>query len=227
MGIQTRMLHEAVKCSQQVRHRPEPIEPRHVECFRWAGLHSPAMRQILFQLRTPIWVVLALLAALAPISAQQSVEAFYDARFPVGCSAQTLSSATRQELKNRLRSELKKANPAIEAIGVLEIRCALDDNKRVLGAVVLGYGTVLDQDQAYEQFRKTENIRELLANEQYGVFQFDSSLTTLRKTLTVFPSQRWRDYQATLELRSAKNVVVLANGSYGDQALRQEFNISW
>ena len=195
--------------------------------FRWAGLRLSAVLRIFLQLRTPIGVVLALLAALAPISAQQSIEAFYDARFPVGCSAQTLSSATRQELKNKLRSELKKANPAIEAIGVLEIRCALDDNKRVLGALVLGYGTVLNQNQAYEQFRKTGNIRELLASEQYGVFQFDPSLTTLRKTLTVFPSQRWRDYQATIELRAATKVVVLANGSYGDQALRQEFNISW
>lgn len=177
----------------------------------------------------PLGIVLALLAGLVPIKAQQrqSIEAFYDSRFPVGCGAQNLSAASRLELKNKIRSELKKANPAIEAIGVLEIKCALDDNKRVLGAVVLGYGTVLDQNQAYEQFRKTGNILELLANEQYGVFQFDPSLTTLRKTLTVFPSQRWRDYQATLELRSAKNVIVLASGSYGDQALRQEFNISW
>lgn len=186
------------------------------------------MQQMWFRLRTPFWSVFALLAALVPINRQQrqSIEAFYDSRFPVGCSA-TLTSAARQELKTKLRSELKKANPAIEAIGVVEIKCALDDNKRVLGAVVLGYGTVLNQDQAYEQFRKTGNIRGLLANEQYGVFQFDPSLTTLRKTLTVFPSQRWRDYQATLELRSSTNVVVLANGSYGDQALKQEFNINW
>lgn len=86
---------------------------------------------------------------------------------------------------------------------------------------------VLNQDEVYEQFRKSGNIRELLANEQYGVFQFDPSLITLRKTLTVFPSQRWRDYEATLELTAATKLVVVANGSYGDQTFRQEFSINW
>ena len=92
-----------------------------------------------FQLRTPIWIVLALLAALLPINAQQrqSIEAFYDSRFPADCSAQTLSSASRQELKNKLRSELKKANPAIEAIGVLEIKCAFDDKKASVEILVI------------------------------------------------------------------------------------------
>ena len=90
--------------------------------------------------RTLRWIILALLAGVASIGAQQSVESFYDARFPRDCTAQSLSSAIRQQLKDKLRSEFMRVNPAIEAIGVLQIKCALDDNKKVLGALVLGYG---------------------------------------------------------------------------------------
>jgi hypothetical protein len=176
-----------------------------------------------------LWIMPALLASLALIGAKQStsVERFYDARFPRDCGAQDVSSAVREQLKSQLRSEFKKVNPAIEAIGVLEIKCALDEKKTVLGAIVLAYGAAADLDQAYEQFEKTHDIYRLLANEQYGVFQYNPSLITLRKTLTVFPSQRWRDYFATIELTSTTRLLVRANGSYGDSPLRQEFNIAW
>lgn len=177
--------------------------------------------------RIALWLTLALLATPATIGAEQSVESFYDARFPRNCSGQDVPTAVRQQLKSRLRSEFRKVNPAIEALGILEVECAFDDNKKLVGTLVLAYGTVADQDQAYEQFRKTKNIRELLASEQYGVFQFDPALMTLRKTITVFPSRRWRDYNVTIELKSATMLSLQANGSYGDNTFNQEFEILW
>jgi hypothetical protein len=172
-------------------------------------------------------LIMMLFAGRAPIAAEQSVESFYDARFPKDCGGQEMSSTKRQQVKSNLRAEFKKVNPVIEAVGVLEIKCALDDNRGLIGAVVLGYGTVADPDQAYDRFRQTGNIRELLANEQYGIFQYDPSLTTLRKTVAMFPSQRWRDYAVTIELPSATRLSLRANGSYGDGSLREEFNIAW
>jgi hypothetical protein len=178
-------------------------------------------------MRIPLWLMLALAATSSPIGARQSIEAHYDALFPRDCSGQEIPAAIRQQLKSRLRTEFRKVNPTIEAIGVLEVECALDSSKKLLGAIVLGYGTVADQNHAYEQFRKRNDIHELLANEQYGVFQYDPALTTLRKTITVFRSERWRDYDVNIELKSPTALSVEAKGSYGNVAVKREFNVAW
>jgi hypothetical protein len=171
-------------------------------------------------------LVLAVIVTCPLVGAKQS-ESFYDARFPRNCIGEQVPSAIRQQLKSRLRSEFRKINPGIGVIGVLEIACAFDEKEKLLGTVVLAYGTVADQDLAYERFRKTKNIHELLASEQYGIFQYDPSFTTLRRTITVFPSQRWRDYLVRIALKSAKRLSVQAKGSYGDGALKREFDIAW
>jgi hypothetical protein len=173
------------------------------------------------------WTVLALFVGIVPTQAQQSIEAFYDARFPPACNGQEISPSLRQQLKSKLRSEFKKTNPMIEAIGVLEIKCAFDDKKKVLGAIVLGYGIVADPDGAYEHFRNSGEIGGWATAELFGVFQYNSSLTTLGKTLTVFRSRRWRDYLVDIELTSPTRLLLRGMGSYGDVPIREEFTIAW
>jgi len=89
--------------------------------------------------RKALWIVL-LLASFTGIGVAQSVESHYDARFPRGCSEQNVSPTIRQQLKSKLRSEFQRVNPTIEAIGILEIKCAENDYGKLIGAVVLAYG---------------------------------------------------------------------------------------
>ena len=150
----------------------------------------------------------------------QSEEAFYDSRFPADCASNAIPQSQRQRMKAILRSEFKERVPAIEQIGVLDIQCARDANRRLLGAIVLGYGLVPNPQQIPSSPLK-------LNNEQFGVFQFDASLSNLRKTITMFPSQRWLDYSVNLEMPSATRLVVNGHGSYGDSRMREEFTVTW
>jgi hypothetical protein len=147
-----------------------------------------------------------------------------ESRFPRGCRGENVRPRIRQQLESKLRSEFQKINPTIETIRILEIKCVFEGNQKLRGALVLAYGAVAGLDKAFEQFQKagSRDAGKLLESEQYGVFQYDPSLTTLRKTLTIFASRRWRDYLVRIELTSPNKLSLRANGSYGDAPLKQE-----
>ncbi len=127
-----------------------------------------------------------------------------------------------------MRLEFQKINPDIEDIGVVDIRCATGRANKPLGAVVLGYGRVSDTQKAHRQFREARDIHALLAKEQFGVFQYDASLTKLIKVIKIMRSERWLDYAVTIELMGSDKLIVKAAGAnYGDQSKVEDFSLSW
>lgn len=180
--------------------------------------------------RFAVCVGLAVIWSFTPvvIVASHLAESDDDKRALKDCASEALPPAIRQALKDTIRLEFQKVNPSIEDVVVLDIRCASDGAEKPLGAIVLGYGTVSDTDEADRQFRETRDIYALLANEQFGVFQYDASLTTLIKIIKVMPSRRWLDYRVTIELRGSDKLILNAAGAtYGDQPKIEEFNLFW
>ena len=185
-------------------------------------------RTRLATLLTPSFALAAaLVLTTAAPAAAQTTEEFYDARFPVACDAKAEPAGLRASLKARIRTELKRANATVESIAVLDIKCARASDGKLLGAVVLAYGTPRDMDATYAQFGSGKNIRALLDSEQYGLFQFDASLATLKTTIKVFPSQRWGDYIVKIDVPSPDVVVLEAGGSYTYPEFTERLKLIW
>lgn len=160
-----------------------------------------------------------------------SPEGLYYGRFPSGCTSTDVPVTTRRQLADRLRVEFKKVNVEVESIGVMDVKCARGPDNQVLGAVVLAYGTPPSLDAAYERFNKSPDksaaIQALLNNEQFGVFQFDGTLTSLTKTLTVMRSERWRDFDVSIELSSASEVAIKVGTTYSAPAVVHRIPLLW
>ena len=66
-----------------------------------------------------------------------------------------------------------------------------------------------------------------LADELYGVFAADSSLTHMTREIDIFPTKRWGDYSVRFEWTSDGRLDVVGSGeSYGDQGVRRIYNWS-
>jgi len=65
-----------------------------------------------------------------------------------------------------------------------------------------------------------------LGDELFGVFVADSSLKHLRRTLDIFPTRRWMDYQVRFGESSHGLEVVGSGATYGDAPARRLYNWS-
>ena len=61
-------------------------------------------------------------------------------------------------------------------------------------------------------------------NELFGVFIFDSRLTTIQRTLDTFPTKSWRDYDVQIERFDRDSVVVFGRSlTYDHQGDRRAY----
>lgn len=63
------------------------------------------------------------------------------------------------------------------------------------------------------------------SNELFGVFVADSSLTSVRRVLEIFPTARWGDYDVRFERTRVDTLEVVGSGAtYGDGTVRRVYN---
>ncbi len=131
---------------------------------------------------------------------------------PAGQSTKTAAAAkeagqTEDQLIGALRSSFQKKNPKLGQVGVLDLK-AWD----LLGPrLVLGWAIVSDH-----QFRGDFN------DEMFGVFVVSESLIRLERTVDIFPTERWFDYDVRFGRFTADSVEVLGRGAtYSDGPTRR------
>ena len=124
--------------------------------------------------------------------------------------------ATRNEMLEHplvpeVREVLRKENPNIELVAVLEVKSA-----SALGPhVLIGWGMRSDR-------RFVGNVRD----ELYGVFLLTRNRSKVERVLDVIPTPRWGDYELHVEGMTSERVTVVGKGSsYGDQPLRRAYSL--
>lgn len=157
---------------------------------------QPSRLVTLRQIRPPLLVLVMLLAGLA---------------FPPSLHAQAARDAGRSgTILNALRTAFRDTNPAIERVAVLEVRSADSNGRRY---ALLARGTRADGE-----------FRGNFADELFGVFVVNDSLTDVLSVLDVFPTARWRDFDVRFTRVTADSLYVAGAGAtYGDQPLERVY----
>ena len=119
-------------------------------------------------------------------------------------SATAPPSPQRAPLLDTLRTILRNRSPAIDDVAILEIRSArLQDRRRA--ALVWGV-------------RHDHVFHGSLADELFGVFVVDDSLTKVLRTVDLIPTPRWLDFAMRIERVTSDSIYVRGQGAtYGDQ----------
>ena len=110
-------------------------------------------------------------------------------------------------LLGALRDTFRSRSPAIDRIGILELRSMNYDEGPY---VLIGYGVRGDYD-----------FKGDFEDEQFGVFVANDSLTRVLRTLVVFRTPRWRDYGLRIGRQLLDSVEVVGRGGgVGDEPSR-------
>ena len=114
-------------------------------------------------------------------------------------------------LVRELREVLRKENPAIGQVAILELRAVSMDGPYVM----IGWG--IRADRRFEgDFR----------DELFGVFLVNSTLTRLERTFEIIATPRWLDYSLRIEDITAERVTVVGRGlTYGDSVIKRIYMI--
>lgn len=106
-------------------------------------------------------------------------------------------------LLDSIRSILRLTTPAIEEVAILEVRAGpMGDPRRAL----LAWG-----------IRKDRHFQGSFAEELFGVFVVNDSLTRLIRTVDVIPTPRWLDFEMRLEGVTRDSIHVRGQGAtHGD-----------
>lgn len=102
-----------------------------------------------------------------------------------------------------IRSVLRLTTPAIDEVAILEVRAGpIGDPRRAL----LAWG-----------IRKDRQFQGSFAEELFGVFVVNDSLTRILRTVDVIPTPRWLDFEMRLESVTRDSIRVRGQGAtYGD-----------
>lgn len=123
------------------------------------------------------------------------------------------SDDTRERLLPAIEIALRQTNPAIDSVAVLSLKSLYPGGE----VAVVGWGT----HAAASPPRDSQNGWN---NELFGVFIFDSRLTTIQRTLDTFPTKSWRDYDVQIERFDRDSVVVFGRSlTYGHQGDRRAY----
>ena len=178
--------------------------------------------------RCAIWTIVAVLLVAPPVIGSRQGEALFEARALKDCASKQVRPTIGKQIEEKLRVEFQRVNPKIDNVTIVDIRCARTRDGIPMGAVILGYGRVADIRKAYDEFQTTHDIYSLLANEQFGVFQYSTSLARHIKTIKIIRSERWLDYSASIELTPANKLILRSKGAtYGDLAHQEQFDVAW
>ena len=106
-------------------------------------------------------------------------------------------------LLDSIRSLLRLTTTAIDDVAILEVRAGpLGDQRRAL----LAWGV-----------RKDRQFHGSFAEELFGVFVVNDSLTRILRTVDVIPTPRWLDFEMRLEAVTRDSIHIRGQGAtYGD-----------
>jgi len=124
-----------------------------------------------------------------------------------------VASATpeQQGLLEDIRAEFQRRNPKIVTVRVLDSRPPFPGSYRRL---VVGWG--IREDGA---FKGDFN------DELFGVFVANDSLTAIERTVDIFPTERWGDYDVRIQSSKANTVTIVGRGdTYGDSRMRRTYD---
>jgi hypothetical protein len=135
--------------------------------------------------------------------------------FQVICVSECIATAgqlgAENPLTSALRESLRKENPAIERVAVLEIRGSSPEGPYIL----IGWGV-----------RADKLFQGSFRDELFGVFLVNSELTRVERTLEIIPTPRWLDYSLWIEDITALRVIVVGKGStYADGPIRRVYQL--
>lgn len=132
---------------------------------------------------------------------------------PSGTGPAEAASPTKQvpqdedKLISALRTSFQKKNPKLGQVGVLDLKAWYFLGPRL----ILGWAIVKDH-----QFRGDFN------DEMFGVFVVNESLTRVERTVDIFPTRSWFDYEVRFGRFTADSVEVLGMGAtHGDDPTRR------
>jgi len=122
-------------------------------------------------------------------------------------------------LVSDLRSRFAQVNPRATHVWLLDVRSAADGPNP--GAQYAALATAWD-DSATAIPRPGGPFGQ---GELYGVFVVDSTLIHVVRTLQIFPTRRWHDYDVRFGEVSSDSIIVLGAGrTYGDAPMGLKFD---
>jgi len=129
--------------------------------------------------------------------------------------AQTPLSSTPSDgcsFINKLKAEFQKHNPNIAHVRIVDVRPTLTETPKYL---VLGWG-----------IRADRTFRGNFADELFGLFLVDESLSSVEKVMDFIPTPRWHDTEMRISRVDASKAVLEATGeTYGGRLLRHEYDL--
>jgi hypothetical protein len=146
--------------------------------------------------------------AIAPARAQRAADTL-PRPVPAGIP-DTTPDRGENPLLTTLRDSLRRRNPRIDTVAVIELRRFYPD----LGSyLLLGYGV-----------RTLDTTQGPLEDELFGLFAVNDSLTRILRTVDVFPTRRWRDYRVWMTRFTPDSVEIEGAGQmYGDQPMQRRY----
>ena len=125
-------------------------------------------------------------------------------------SASPVATVASNPLLDTVRAHLQTTNPAIAEVAILDIRAPFFDSpKRAL----LAWGV-----------RKDKQFRGNLADQLFGVFVVNDSLTRVLRTLEILPTPRWLDFDMRIDRVTSDSVYLVGKGdTYGDGPITRAY----
>ena len=155
----------------------------------------PKKRMMTVRKTGPAWPTLVTLIAGLAIPASR-------------CGQASEEAARSGTILQALRAAFRDTNPAIQRVAVLEVRSADMNGQR---HALLARGT-----------RDDSEFRGDFADELFGVFVVNDSLTAVVSVLDVFPTARWRDFDVRFTRVTPDSLYLEGRGAtYGDQPLER------
>ncbi len=112
-----------------------------------------------------------------------------------------------------IKEAFQERNRKIETVRILEAKRPDIGASRYL---VVAWG-----------IRKDYKFEGQFEDELFGLFVMDESLTKIERTLDIFATPRWFDYQLNIESSSIDEVTIVGKGkTYGDQEMRRTYKLT-
>lgn len=113
----------------------------------------------------------------------------------------------------KLSAEFRKRNPNIAHARIVDMRPTLTEVPKYL---VLGWG-----------IRADRTFRGDFADELFGLFLVDESLSEVEKVMDFIPTPRWHDTEMRITRVNASEAVLEATGeTYGGRLLRRKYDMT-
>jgi hypothetical protein len=132
----------------------------------------------------------------------------------VGVCLLSVSSALAAEsIAHLFRAEFTARNPLLVGTQILEFRSV---SKKRGSDLVYGVRAIRADSKFEGKFE----------DEQFGVFIVDANRSKISKTLDMFNTPRWNDYELKIQSATRSKVVVTGRGAtYGDQPFTKTYEL--